>query len=86
MAASGLAVFHPERKIGSRPASLPDALQKELMTNAQAWTNFRIFPPYYQRMTVAWVASAKKEETQRKRLQQLIEFSAENKRIKLCKL
>jgi hypothetical protein len=30
-------------------------------------------------MTIAWVASAKKEETRVKRLSQLIEYSAESK-------
>jgi hypothetical protein len=33
-------------------------------------------------MTIAWVASAKKEETKVKRLSQLIEYSAQNQRIK----
>jgi uncharacterized protein YdeI (YjbR/CyaY-like superfamily) len=33
-------------------------------------------------MTAGWVASAKKEETRLKRLDQLIEFSARNERMK----
>jgi hypothetical protein len=33
-------------------------------------------------MTAGWVASAKKEETRLGRLEELIEFSARNERIK----
>jgi uncharacterized protein YdeI (YjbR/CyaY-like superfamily) len=61
---------------------MPVALQKRLQNNKAAWTNFQKFPPYYRRGTIAWVASAKKEETQLRRLQQLIELSARNQRIK----
>jgi uncharacterized protein YdeI (YjbR/CyaY-like superfamily) len=82
MTAAGLAVFHPERQTQARPTELHAALQEKFAAQASAWKNFLRFPPFYQRMTIAWVASAKKEETQLKRLKQLIEFSARNKRIK----
>ena len=81
MTPDGAAVFHPERKIEAHPTDLPDALLKEFQCHTKAWRTFQGFPPYYQRMTIAWVATAKKEETQRKRLQQLIESSCESKRI-----
>ena len=82
MTESGLAVFTPERKVEPHPTEMPVALQKRLQNNKAAWTNFQKFPPYYRRGTIAWVASAKKEETQLRRLQQLIELSARNQRIK----
>jgi uncharacterized protein YdeI (YjbR/CyaY-like superfamily) len=82
MSPHGLAAFHPERKIESHPTDLPGALRKEFQCHAKAWKKFQDFPPYYQRMTIAWVATAKREETQRKRLQQLLESSSENRRIK----
>ncbi len=47
-----------------------------------AWERFKGLPPSYQRITIGWVASARKEETRLKRLNQLIEFSARNERIK----
>ena len=81
MSSLGEAAFHPERKTEAHAAKLPDALLEEFQGHAHAWKVFQNFPPYYQRMTIAWVATAKREETQRKRLQQLIEFSSENKRI-----
>jgi uncharacterized protein YdeI (YjbR/CyaY-like superfamily) len=82
MTAAGRAVFHPERQIEASPRQMPPALRKVFKGQLDAWENFQNFPPYYQRMTTVWVAGAKRQETRRKRLQQLIEFSAENKRIK----
>jgi len=82
MTAAGLEAFRPERKTEAHPTALPESLQKTFQKSAKAWANFQGFPPYYRRMTIAWVASAKKEETQRKRLEKLMEFSEENKRIK----
>jgi len=82
MTAAGLAVFKPERKTAPQSTELPDDLEQEFKKHADAWKNFQAFPPFYQRMTIAWVASAKREETRWKRLSQLIEYSAENQRIK----
>jgi uncharacterized protein YdeI (YjbR/CyaY-like superfamily) len=82
LTARGLAVFDPARKIAPRPTEIPHELEEQFRKQTGAWDNFQKFPPYYRRMTTAWVASAKKEETQQKRLRQLIEFSARNQRIK----
>jgi len=46
-----------------------------------AWANYEKFPPGYRRMTAGWVASAKKEETRIKRLEELIDYSARNERV-----
>ncbi len=81
MTPAGLAVFRPERKVEPKPNALPPDLLKEFQKSGRAWRNFLGFPPYYQRMTSGWIASAKKPETQRKRFRQLLEFSAANKRI-----
>ncbi|MBZ5571411.1 MAG: YdeI/OmpD-associated family protein [Acidobacteriia bacterium] len=82
MTAAGLAVFRPERKIAPHPIGLPGDLEAKLHGSKKAWENFQRFPPFYRRMTIAWVASANKEETQLRRLKQLIQFSTQNKRIK----
>src|SRR5579864_307682 len=83
MTPAGLAAFegHESRRIEPKPTALPKALEREFKRNAAAWRNFQAFPPGYRRMTIGWVASAKKEETQRRRLAKLISFSAKNKRI-----
>jgi len=82
MCQQGLAVFNPERKYEARPTALPQKLQAKLERNPRAWRNFQQFPPYYRKMMVVWIASAKKEETQRKRLAELIKTASANQRIK----
>jgi uncharacterized protein YdeI (YjbR/CyaY-like superfamily) len=63
------------------PSELPKGLEDRFRKQRVAWINYGKFPPGYRRMTAGWVASAKKEETQIKRLEKLIEFSARNQRI-----
>jgi uncharacterized protein YdeI (YjbR/CyaY-like superfamily) len=69
------------REVPPMPAEMPMALEERFRKQRVAWANFEKFPPGYRRMTAGWVASAKKEETQIKRLEKLIEFSARNERI-----
>lgn len=47
----------------------------------KAWAFFRAQPPGYRRTATFWVMSAKKEETRRRRLAQLIDDSAKGRRI-----
>jgi uncharacterized protein YdeI (YjbR/CyaY-like superfamily) len=82
MTTAGLRVFRPDRKTEAHPTELPRNLLQKFQAEAIAWQNFQRFPPFYRRMTIGWVASAKKEETQRKRLAKLIDFSARDERIK----
>lgn len=84
MTAAGLEAFNSRetRKAAPLPTQLPRDLEEKFRKQAVAWENFNRFPPYYRRLTIAWVASAKKEETRLKRLTQLIDLSAKNKRIK----
>lgn len=82
MTARGMAVFKPERKTEPHPTTLPPELEKLFREHTAAWNNFEACPPYYQRMCVAWVASAKKPETQRKRIEKVMAFAARSERIK----
>jgi uncharacterized protein YdeI (YjbR/CyaY-like superfamily) len=82
MTAAGLKVFDPRNQTPSLPTKLPAALEEQFRGQKTAWENFQRFPPSYQRMTIGWVASAKQEATQLRRLQQLIAESAANRRIK----
>ena len=85
MTAAGLEAFHSREtsKAAPMPAQLPQDLEAKFRKQAVAWENFSRFPPYYRRLMIARVASAKKEETRLKRLTQLIDHSEKNKRIKL---
>jgi uncharacterized protein YdeI (YjbR/CyaY-like superfamily) len=83
MMAAGLKAYNSEhrREVPPMPTELPKALEGKFRKQRAAWANYTKFPPGYRRMTAGWVASAKKEETQIKRLEKLIEFSARNERI-----
>lgn len=50
--------------------------------NKKAWENFISMAPYYRKVVTHWVMSAKREETQLKRLNTLIEDSARGVKIK----
>jgi uncharacterized protein YdeI (YjbR/CyaY-like superfamily) len=78
----GIRAFRPERKTETHATNLPESFLETFKNCVTAWQNFQRFPPFYRRMTVAWVAGAKKEETRAKRLEKLIDFSFQNKRIK----
>lgn len=83
MLPAGLAAYQSpgRREVAPLPVELPKALEAKFRRQREAWANYRKFPPGYRRTTAGWVASAKKEETQIKRLAKLIEFSARNERI-----
>jgi len=82
MTASGLEVFDPHNQTPVQPTKLPASLEEQFRERETAWHNFTHFPSSYQRMTIGWVASARQEATQLRRLQQLIAKSAANQRIK----
>jgi uncharacterized protein YdeI (YjbR/CyaY-like superfamily) len=59
---------------------LPPAFEKKFRANRKAWTFFTAQPPGYQRQMTFRVVSAKREETRVKRLDELIQISAEGRR------
>jgi uncharacterized protein YdeI (YjbR/CyaY-like superfamily) len=64
-----------------RGVTLPDAYEKTLRANKAAWDFFHAQPPSYRKIAFWWVVSAKKEETRKRRLERLIEYSAQGKRL-----
>jgi uncharacterized protein YdeI (YjbR/CyaY-like superfamily) len=83
MMPAGLKVYNSEQRVEvpPMPTQMSQELEEEFRKQKVAWTNYEKFPPGYRRLTAGWVASAKREETQRKRLEKLIEHSARNERI-----
>lgn len=82
MTAAGRRVYDPSNLTPAKPSQLPAHLEAQFQKEKKAWECFRQFPSGYQRMTIGWVASARQEETQLRRLRQLIAESAANRRIK----
>ena len=60
---------------------LPPEYEKRLRKNKKAWSYFDKQAPYYKKVVVYWVTSAKKEETRLRRLQQLIGHSEKERRV-----
>jgi uncharacterized protein YdeI (YjbR/CyaY-like superfamily) len=88
MTPAGLAAFgrrEPERSgvysFENDVPELGEAYEADLRANAAAWQFFQSQPPSYRRTATAWVISAKREETRRRRLATLIEDSANGLRI-----
>ena len=66
-----------------RPTELPPEYAERFQQHAPAWAFFQAQPPGYRRTAMHWVLSAKREETRLKRLETLIEDSANARRIGL---
>ena len=66
----------PTKKSGDAPrpslSAIPSFIERELQANAQAWAFFQQLAPSHQRNYLGWIASAKREETQKKRLHEAI--------------
>jgi uncharacterized protein YdeI (YjbR/CyaY-like superfamily) len=60
---------------------LTAAEAKMLRANKKAAAFFDRQPPWYRRVTIHWVTSAKRDETRARRLAQLIKDSAAGQRI-----
>lgn len=74
----GIARPPTERGYGPRPAkrplpsTLPAYIQGALKTNAAAMRHFTSLPPEQRRRYVAWIESAKRDDTKRRRLKEAI--------------
>ncbi|HEY6928987.1 MAG TPA: YdeI/OmpD-associated family protein [Thermoanaerobaculia bacterium] len=65
-----------------RPTQLVEPYRSVFQRNKKAWAFFEAQPPGYQKQVTWWVISAKREETRRKRLKQLVQGSAAGRRIR----
>ena len=84
----GMAAFDARKEYKSgiysyeqRSASLDGPYEKKLRQNKDAWDFFYAQPPSYRKAIGWWIVSAKQEATRLKRLQKLIEQSANRKRL-----
>ena len=66
-----------------RPETLPPAFEEQFRANDSAWTFFQAQPPSYRRSAISWVMSAKRAETQLRRLATLITDAEQGRRIAL---
>lgn len=66
-----------------RPAAsrLPAYIEERLKRNARAWQFFQQLAPSYRRAYIAWIDSAKREETRRKRLDEAVRLLAAGRKL-----
>jgi uncharacterized protein YdeI (YjbR/CyaY-like superfamily) len=83
MAPPGLAAYaqRDPKKTGvysfeNRPHELFPAYEKRFRANKKAWKFFETLPPSFKRTSIFWVMSAKQGDTRLRRLNHLIESSA----------
>jgi uncharacterized protein YdeI (YjbR/CyaY-like superfamily) len=89
MQAAGMKAFEARKENRSgiyayeqRSPELVEPYLGKLKQNKAAWKFFQAQPPSYRKVMNWWVVSAKREETRLKRLEQLIEESAQGKRMR----
>ena len=63
--------------------TVPKYIEHALQSNDKALSNFRKLAPSYKRQYVGWVDSAKKEETRRRRLAEIIRILEKNGKLGL---
>ena len=89
MAPAGLAAFARREEARSNVysyenrhlAALDAEREAKFKDRKKAWTFFAKQPPSYRQTAIYWVMNAKREETRAKRLDRLIEVSAEGRRL-----
>ena len=59
---------------------LPSDLKNALIKEKVAWNNFQNFANSYRNMYIGWVKNAKKDETRKKRICEVVERSRDNKK------
>jgi uncharacterized protein YdeI (YjbR/CyaY-like superfamily) len=84
---AGLQAFESRRPPDSQYSyentrSLDEPYASRLKANEAAWTFFNAQPPSYKRAASWYVMSAKREETRKKRLAELIECSMRGERLR----
>jgi len=67
--------------IAAKELSLTPELEKALKANRKAWENFNKLAPGYRKQYVAWLVSARRQDTIEKRLREVIKLLAANKKL-----
>ncbi len=89
MQPAGLAAFarRTEAKSGIYTYEQKDVLpldktiEKKFRANKKAWEFFQAQPPYYRKLMIRWINSAKAEETRLRRLAKLMASSQQGRRM-----
>ncbi len=82
---SGLAKIKAAKKDGSwttldavENGTVPDDLQRAFDANPEAYANYQAFAPGYRKSYLYWLNQAKREETRKKRIREIIVLCRKN--------
>lgn len=85
MAPAGQAVIDQSKQNGAWDALadmqnliIPDDLQREFDQNEGAFRNFQAFSPSARRILLEWIATAKRPETRKQRIEKTVQQAAQN--------
>jgi uncharacterized protein YdeI (YjbR/CyaY-like superfamily) len=67
--------------IAAKTIRLDRKIENSLKANQKAWDNFNNLAPGYRKQYVAWLQSAKKEETRARRLIEAIGLLENNRKL-----
>lgn len=70
-----------EEKVTPKEFIIPPGIEEALQTNEEAWKNFSALAPGYKRQYIGWIIDAKREETQKRRLKELITVLEKNEKL-----
>ena len=77
----------PTDRTGDAPrpsaATIPSYIEEAFKANGRAWEYFEQLAPSYRRNYIAWIDSAKREETKQRRLAEAIRLAAAGKKLGL---
>lgn len=68
-----------EKPVTTKEIPVPADLIAALKKNKKAFAIFEQFPPSHKKEYIQWIEEAKREETRKKRIEQTVEWVAENK-------
>jgi uncharacterized protein YdeI (YjbR/CyaY-like superfamily) len=85
LAAAGLAAAPTNNTYAAKPAipDLPNYIAKAFQEDTKAWKFFQELAPSYRRYFVAWIHTAKRQETREKRIRESILLLAAGKKLGL---
>ena len=66
---------------GDNKYKMPEEFKEKLRSNKEAAINFENLPPSYKQNYIRWIASAKRDETKKKRIKKALELLNENKKL-----
>lgn len=69
-----------QKVLSAKEIPLTPETEKGLKTSPEAWNNFNQMAPGYRKQYVAWLQSAKKPETRKRRLAEAIRMLEENQK------